>query len=914
MVQEPTSSHGRSSISELHKLIESASSQLGFLEQATSENQDESNSIQNHCDINLNVEQSIDLNSFLNKPSILRLLIKRKNQYLCSECDFESNYYQDFYRHYIKKHKSCENHLKISNSSKLLHCCTKCSFVSFNYKGFTTHCSTKHRCSTQEALQSIPLSNSKAEVYFQAYLKTADSRQRKQVVKLLRHFSNKNQKTLKSSSNHFKNDSNQEMHCSECSYKNNMVYYLEEHYQKIHDMYGPERNVIDNMFHCQKCSFSTMSYRKLHFHSMSHSENFNHNGVINEVNSEDNTFPSTVPTLGNSNNKLNESATSQESFQECKVLHCNLCEFSTESICTILNHWRSGHTREYPPFVTQHIEKAYNQNIVEIIFPATMINDRWVNGWMNQKCTNLIKKPLYCCEFCSYSTNNFKMISTHYLSHHKEVAFSSSRLNVFESSLDPDLNADGPMLCQQSSLYQCMHCRAYTSCFFKNMQDHYKSSHKELFLKLNEFDFSNELENSLVIRCMKCKDFYSEPSQILQHYNEAHSSDIITFSLETPAETEIYAVCYFCKHVCTTVSELFHHLENHCQTHLDTFDRSHVVGYCCSKCRRVFRQKRFLHFHYSRLHVEWNEFSFKYSDFPDDYFRKKVSEPEIEMKENNEISQSSSDASNSTIACSQPSTTDESLDVSTLTKSFSDESSNRDESSPALRNFSCHLCHFASNFAPEMQTHLETIHGLAISLRKVKNKFLTSKKRKVITTCSHQTYVEKNPMLYKKHIESLHNEVQPYECPNCRQFYICEVVLRMHIRKKHKFDNVSSRKENFSPNQKRIISSCTHRNIQGRNPILYQAHVAKKHCVQKPFHCPKCNRIYECQSIFVLHLRKKHGLEISEPRTRRYCRFFSEVKTTSLKTIDCRNSINNISSLESKQSKDYNTSKVLWFK
>ena len=892
-------------IADVHEFIASACHQLYLAENVTEKNLENNENY-------INKEDS--LRSGANDYEIeedyfaRKVLIERQGLLFCSECSFQTDSYKDFNNHCLEVHQSLQNILSDKAATKFMYRCLKCLFVTVNFRGLKTHCTWKHKCDTEGIVETVPLCEPKAANYLRQFLAVADPKQRKKALKLFRHtFVSK---PINNSIESFEIERvNQpqfnELQCLICLFKSEYVNVMEEHYQEKHCQQGPTRDLLDNMFHCSECSFCSISYRELHFHYQNKHRSPHMNGFKCIV-ENDETFndveslsdPDTIKGL-------------DQNSEQVTTLHCHHCTFTTESICTILNHWRSVHTRDYPTFVLNYLYKNHDENVIEIHFPNSMIRPGWKDGWMNKECTGLIKQPLYQCELCLFSTPSVSgAMYTHFTSDHQHMSRSFCKFTVVESAFEnTEVNKS---LCKQTTLFHCSQCSNYSSCFIKNMREHYKHEHKTVFNTLTETELINEIRSSVVTRCIECPDFYTTDSmQLIYHYNNVHGSRIKTFSVISNSE-KFEATCLMCDYRSTSLLDLSSHLEAHQIELIENYEDHHVIAYCCSRCRRVFRHKRFLHFHFSRVHVEWSENSFKLSDFPDQFRSVKARDQEpMEVEETCDAEQNDKFDNKSDPSLQQ-----------------TDELQDKNETPPPIDQvssvtYNCHLCNFSCNRVKLMQVHLKSEHNMSRSINVVKKKTTVRSIHKVFSTCSHLAYINKNPEVYKQHVEALHNVEEPYKCKLCGNSYVCEVVLRMHVRKKHKNAKINPIKK-VSNLEKNLILSCSHTHSRLKKPDLYETHIKLKHREEKPFNCPKCNRVYICKTIFLSHLSKKHHLVLNDRRIL-YCQkpfILPETANNALSNTEStvfpaitKPSINAISTqnaVDNQKAKDYTASKVMF--
>ncbi|CAK8675586.1 unnamed protein product [Clavelina lepadiformis] len=811
------------------------------------------------------------------KNFVNHVLIKKEGKFHCSECIFQTIHYNIFYSHckrtHAKQFKGTRKRLVNGEKRKIPHVdhfysCDVCSFASFSLRGFKTHCGAKHpKTSYEIALKVVSLSEPQAEIRFREFINSLnDGKQRRHAVMQLRyHF------LQKDTSNQLKE--NEEISCMKCSFKTSLPNELEQHYNAAHFTCGPSRDVEDHLFHCEKCSFLNVSYKMLHTHFfVAHGLNNSHatnktklfNGDIKRkrANSmdEDDDVDSVKHKKAKVIEKKSDNNDSDDDDDDTCVLKCNRCEFVTEEVCEILNHWRSQHNRVYPDFVDNFINKDFNKNVVLISLPVWMVDSAWMNGWMNKECTNLIKTPLYICDLCDFKSAVLTSVNNHHSTRHENSTCSLSKLDVVES--DSNAKKYTHMLCKQTFLFHCYICKNFNSCFFKAMVMHCKQEHEHDVSELTLENLEQHIRKSLSIRCVKCEHVCTNNAEIIKHYQERHSSLLPTFSIIDQGQFTERFRCEFCSMEFESLTHLSYHLKEHQKQHLADFNTQNVQAYSCSKCRRVFRGIRFMRHHFTRLHVEWTKESFSFKDFPQSFFVKKSS---VTTKTSEHLlrapllSGSKTTGKKVTGPVSQKETE---LNRKNPVNAIEEIPQPSDASCIYL----CPMCSFSTPNAFTLRFHLKGLHKRYFSLQMIeKHKSVRpeevpiTNQHKIIETCSHQTWIDKNQTVYQKHVKFRHNAKHPFKCLHCPRYYICEVVLRMHMRKKHK--NVDAP---VPDGESKLFFSCTHRNILTRRPDKYKIHVNAKHSDENPYHCPNCNRAYVCGSMFIVHLRKHHQLIIND--------------------------------------------------
>ena len=918
-------------ISDLHHFIKDACQQLFLLEHK----KDNDGTVKvngfefDRSDDESEVDGQVQ-NRFFDESLLQHIMIKRNEKFHCAECKFETTSYKDFHTHCINDHQEYDNAKVAGDERTSVYRCIKCFFLSLSFSGFKIHCFKIHKCLPHDVLQSVSWSNPNAEFYFQQFTQVAEgSRQKKHALKLLKYyFSNKQkrsgfvtEKPEVTDHDPLSSISAEELSCLLCDFKCQCVYFLEKHYHSHHDANGPERSPSDNLFHCALCIFNTASYKKLHLHHKAfHKESIeDFSDKVPQQKSSDVYMPDSldkVPQQKSSDVYMPDSpppSLDQQSANDTpRLLQCHVCKFSTTNVCVLLNHWRSSHPRDYPPFVAQAAEDDFRENTLEVNLPLGMVQKNWINGWMNEDCTSLYKEPQYHCIHCTFDCLQKDAMRRHYLTFHPNKLCSNGTMVVTESPSVQKMDPSAPRLCQKSTMLQCSRCSEFTTCFYKEMLMHYKSQHEAIVKELSKGDLDNEIKNSVVTRCFKCLDFYcSDALVLLEHYICDHAINLPTFSLLN-ADSEIFsAACQFCKQTFDNLKLLCEHLENHRKEQLKIFKQQHVSAYCCSKCRRVFRHHKTIHGHYTRVHFKWNESHFTYDDFPTEFFSNKPIASVIAQKQNDSL------VSQAVVEPVMPPPNHflEKKPSDDLSDKISDQqslcSSLPSESSSASFACSCYVCGLDFHTISGLQRHLKRNHDIQANTSTIKSKLAEAPKRKLYRTCSHRTYKNKNLNVYKTHLASCHNESNPHNCPHCDKSYVCEVVLRMHVRKKHKFSNF--KKVNVAP---RILNrSCTFKRfLMDEKPELYERHVAQKHNEATPFHCPKCDRAYICKSCFLTHLHKTHKLQLDERRLQK-CQqsLSSECSKPIVKPSYSRRipAVRNSSS--DSQSKDYRHSKVVGF-
>ena len=871
-------------IEDVHHFIKDACHKLYLLESYSADNAGANiNGFEQvNSDDECEAERPDPKNGLFNESLLQHIMIKRNDIFHCAECKYESSSYTTFYNHCMSAH---QKHNNVSDGNAAIYRCIKCCFLTLNFNGFKIHCSTKHKCLPHDALQTVSWNNPNAEFYFQQFTQVAEgSKQKKHAMKLLKFYFRNKQKHLDfvSEKHEIVEDKDQivggslkeELQCRLCDFKCQCVYFLEEHYHSNHDANGPERDSSDNQFHCTFCIFKTASYKKLHVHHKTYHMN-KETSLEKDVEQENTYMPESPPP-----------SLDQQSASDCvRYLQCHLCKYVTSNVCALLNHWRSTHPRDYPPFAAQRVYDDYKENVFEVNLPLKTVERGWLNGWMNENCTGLYKKPLYHCSQCTYVTLLRNSIHKHYATMHPHIPSTNNTLCVTES---PTVNNSDltKRIYEKSTMFQCSRCSEFTTCFFKDMLNHYKLHHENILQELSECDLDSEIANSVVTRCFKCLDFYCNDALVLlEHYICDHAIRLPTFSLQKDEENFL-AVCKFCNQTFTNLKQLCEHLEFHRKEQVKRFKKQHLVAYCCSKCRRVFRHQRSAHGHYTRWHFKWNETDFTYDDIPSEFFTNKPDKlPDVAEQEQNDVSASPTPEPVILPSSCFPekSCNDE------MSDKFSDEHSlcsKRSNSTLVPFSCVCYICAIEFNSLAGLQRHLKRNHQIQASMSSIKSKLSQSTDRTLYSTCSHQSYVDKNPKMYKRHVETLHNEGKPHECPHCNKSYICEVVLRMHVRKKHKFSNFGKAKIPLAPIGNLVktkipltptlYTSCAFKRLVDVKPLLYQRHVSQKHSEKAPYHCPKCNRAYICKSVFLVHVQRKHKLQLNERRLRKCQQFVSD--------------------------------------
>ena len=921
-------------LNDIHGLIEAACNKIQLLETLAPdwENPETSNS-----DLDTRSEDGLNelATSLFDEASLQQFVIERRGQYFCSECSFQTNSYKMFCKHCAKLHPTVDSGVKNGQVPQVYRC-IKCNYLALSFRGFKTHCIGKHRCFPHVVLQSVPLNCPKAEFYFQKFSETAESNQKKQALKLLNYFSAHKPHNFVAEKTEIieeNNESKEEVRCSICDYSTSLVYFLEKHYQTQHRRKGPSRNQTDSLFHCKDCTFTSISYKELHLHIFKiHTKNstyfnFSQSTQCNNANNvTDYVIPeSPAPSLGCYDNDT-----------AC-ILHCHLCSFSTSSISVMLNHWRSFHNRDYPLFVNQYINSNFSKNLIIVDIPVSMLDRSWTGGWVNEDLTGLLHKPLYHCSECSFSTVSLSTLNHHYSSAHPTVTYCSSKLDVSDAQPVDHVSNNG--LFTHSTMRQCCYCDEFVTYFTKCMSEHHRTSHK-----IMKNDDNEDAGSRAVHRCVEC-GYCAEQEQMAQHYVSNHAINAITFTVESSAD-EFEAFCSFCSFSSTSLQDLSQHLLEHRTEHLTNYKHRHVTGYCCSICRRVFRQKHTLQYHYSRLHVDWNENCFEFKDFPPRFFTKNSALTSVAYKH-----ETRSSSAGPLVATDQTS-----LDANMRQSPPSSQDNATDDARPTSSTiksgYLCYLCNFSARNAKIVQDHLKDKHDVSMSISSVIRDTCRDAKRVVVSTCSHQFYALSKTDTYQKHVEALHNEKEPFACPHCFRKYICRVVLRMHVSKKHKHastDDVSKKHRHASTddvsnkhrlastddvsNKHRLastddvskkhrlastddvkpkssprvlITNCSYRNSM--RPVLYESHIAQKHNKESPYHCPRCVRVYVCRSMFLGHIRKKHRLQLTDQRVSR-CRrpIPSYLRPATAVSLSSKPSATEI---EANQSKDYQQPKV----
>jgi len=553
-------------ISDLHCFIKDACHQLYLRESCKIEDGTiETNGFEfDKSDEESDSDSLVQDNKFFNESLLQHIMIKRDEKFHCTECKFETVSYKDFHMHCVNFHQEYDNTNTAADESTSVYRCIKCFFLSTSFTGFKIHCVHKHKCLPHDTLQTVSWSNPNAEFYFQQFTQIAEGKkQKKHALKLLKFYFKNKQKHLGFVAEKQELSEDQdpliskpiyELTCLLCDFKCQCVYFLEEHYHSVHDANGPERSPSDNLFHCALCVFNTPSYKTLHFHHLAyHKESIQE--PLNKVSRQENPniyMPDSPP----------PSLDQQPTNDNLRLLQCHLCKFNTTNVCVLLNHWRSSH-REYPSFAAQRAEEDFQENVVKVNLPLSMVERGWVNGWMNEDCTSLYQKPIFHCAHCSFSTPLKGALRRHYAAFHPRKLCSNQTIGVSES---PSVQNDSLLqrLCQKSTMLQCSRCSEFTSCFYKDMLHHYKSHHETIIQELSEVDLDSEIWNSVVTRCFKCLDFYcSDALVLLEHYICDHAIDLPTFSITSDDAEDFLTICQFCKQTFNNLQLLCEHLEIH---------------------------------------------------------------------------------------------------------------------------------------------------------------------------------------------------------------------------------------------------------------------------------------------------------------------------------------------------------------
>lgn len=841
------------------------------------------------------------------------VLIKRMNKFHCSECIFCTESQEAFHNHFKRFHLADSvggSHLtKQSQLSKMGHSelkymyrCSLCTFVALKMKGFKIHCSSKHsELPYTKILKYMRLNHPKAKSYFSAYIDSMKecAQKRHAQARFQTYFVKDNPKVFSDKRNLLKLPTTlksclaqQKIPCMLCFYEFSYPNMLEKHYSEAHKTCGPWRCSTDQLFHCAKCSFCSISYKALHHHF---ADQHRYDKVAKKATADGNVSHAetdlTSPTTIMQNDAVSRSVSYDSGASEsllrpsqstqaltldnakcpcdankdgaCRTnselkpkLQCNKCAYSCCNIRDFLNHFRTDHKRQYPAFVANHIQKVCSQNLVIVEIPEHRLGNDWINGWMNKECTDIISRPVFTCGLCEYSSSIFNTIWTHYNSRHPGGDRSIASMGVVEL----EENRKQSICSRGNKLFQCTECK-YTTVFHQTIVQHYRSTHKKI--KLTDQELESVVCASTVEWCVKCNAAFSNLCLLSKHIELNHLKDVVNFSFSSGGSFR----CHLCDSTMDTMSDLIMHLEKHIESNIDHYNQHYLLAFCCSKCRRVFRGERCLRHHFTRMHIEWSENSFMTNEIPSEFF----------STGKNHLGINIVPAGN---APPERVVTNIKIETS-LTKT---ESTPLPDSRTRGSEYVCVWCPFCTRDGNTMRRHLRVNHHRYVSskrlerLKEKRNKNGTfhgdvdandpatvPTSNKLVLTCPQAKHASISPNAYSNHVKQRHNDVNPFQCPHCRKRYLCETVLRMHTKKKHKFPGVSKVVDVTYVGKKitnGVRTSCLHRSkyVRPGTSHSFQKHVETAHSFDKPYHCQHCPNKFLCASVYLSHLRKSHHI------------------------------------------------------
>nr|CAB3268044.1 uncharacterized protein zf(c2h2)-96 [Phallusia mammillata] len=804
------------------------------------------------------------------------VMLKRNGKYHCSECVFKTSMYKRFYSHFSKFHKKVAREAYLIVNGKVtkdlrkptgeltyMYRCSMCKFITMSFRGFKIHATSRHtNHDHKNIIRYLPVNHPKAHGYYQSYLNSLQhTTQIKNVVGQFKpYFSCTQTENCVSYSSIIEAAQSHYIKCMRCSETFLYPSLLEKHYDEVHSTCGPCRDKLSKLFHCEKCRYRSESYRMLHKHFVD-----SHAFLVTEaskyLSDSDDSWDGNTPVELADENAMDQTTHTPEKSctpektgptiqaaksplvkSEC-LLKCDKCNFRTPKISFLLNHYRSSHVRNYPDFVENRIVDEFKQNVVLVEIPRKEIRKDWVNGWINSECTSLIHEPLYVCMVCNYHSTVFNTVVTHYNNHPRRT-FSKRAIGVIENEAAEKQNEKKPYISLHRELFKCTYC-GFSACFFQTMFNHYQAMHNDKVSAKTDFD--KLIQSSVTNWCFKCTKNYDDTNDLINHIGTEHTKAVINFS-KLPDNSY---KCNFCKKVFAKLSDLAQDLQEHESDYNSLYEKNYVVAFCCSKCRRVFKGKRFMRHHYTRMHTEWTNDSFALEDIPDRFFVKPADDFEDDsVKKSSSTEDASEDGDADTSAT---------LDLK------------MGEFVRLVKNhYVCKRCDWSTMNTISMRIHIKQVHQRYIDSTPVilnTNEMETEEEddaksvvRITVSSCSHVKWMTKGPSVFEKHVRMRHNTLNPYDCPYCKKSFVCQVILLMHTRKKHK--NRPVPKIECKTDENREVShSCTNRNIKKRSPLVYKRHVAEYHRTNPPFYCPKCDKAFICNKIFIKHLKKHHNIQ-----------------------------------------------------